>query len=912
MKMDELIPLLTGRGLTEAKTVAELFKEPESPSTAADASRVLPRAFLLGDDAQPLRVRIFEQFDLHADGIIKDCEVGAIGLLQVVPAPDAAETGSARQSRFREWFRRCIDEAAYLRHLLVEDTREDGGGTRRQPYTVELVFIEREKNDPALSFAAGELRTLMYETTFLHAIGVNIWRCPLEDPASLRRALAWLLEETRSWLRQSGPGQAPLIRMKALSVEHFRLAGRRELPLDSGQTLHVVHGHNGSGKSSLVEALELAVTGKVERIEERRREQNATNTYRTILTNRHLASTAAATVTLTCEPPLAQETRHVSDDGIGAPLCPQMRAAAFRIDQRLADRLAAGTSADRARLFLEAFFPEKDAELEKWRRAHSRFETALAQLPVPVRVAIAPGDKPDVALAEQQLAWIAGDEIPWPKVREHIALKDEHLESIEPLLTKKLLGQIRATATLGWESAKSAAEEIDAALDRHRAKAGEQRQTLQHAAAILEALGPVAITPRAASDRDLADLMNDWLELIAITDLVEKEHAVLAAIEAALALGHHFSPDRTPCLAEWKKAPPAAKHAALLAELRKKLADARALIGSAQTPSTGPRTATATAAEAPSFQFEALNEAAHLGVFGEELKQSHPLLGHAVRTAFDRREVVEVQAEGRTVLRVGEPSWGVRLLTRVQRVIEGLNALSPSPEISGAAAPPATGLATLLPALRETQAAAVQLRQTDQTVTAAFMKLVGDGGPFSCAMNEVMALLTPARWAYEDIVAHADFVAAQQSLEFSTADKVPVRLRLNTAELNTFALGFFLLCARRVDANPLRLVVLDDPLQNMDEFTVTTVSRGICRLLRLWVELDCSTPATPWQVLLVLHGEGDMERVRQEAPCGAYFLPWLSPNQSGDAASEPLVAETSWIGSKVQSLEADVRDLRSK
>jgi len=102
---------------------------------------------------------------------------------------------------------------------------------------------------------------------------------------------------------------------------------------------------------------------------------------------------------------------------------------------------------------------------------------------------------------------------------------------------------------------------------------------------------------------------------------------------------------------------------------------------------------------------------------------------------------------------------------------------------------------------------------------------------------EALALLTPARWAYEDIVTRAEFASGDTSLELQTPDEVPVRLRLNTAELNTFAITLFLLCARRIE-NVFHMIVLDDPLQNMDELTVTTVARGLGRLLRLWQRFE--------------------------------------------------------------------------
>jgi len=134
-------------------------------------------------------------------------------------------------------------------------------------------------------------------------------------------------------------------------------------------------------------------------------------------------------------------------------------------------------------------------------------------------------------------------------------------------------------------------------------------------------------------------------------------------------------------------------------------------------------------------------------------------------------------------------------------------------------------------------------------------------------------------------------------------------LRLNTAELNTFALAFFLLSARRVVSNPLRLLVLDDPLQNMDESTVTAVARGLAKLLRLWKILDRAENSMPWQVMLLLHSEEDVERIRQEAPCAVYSLPWLSPaeRQVPVHACEAIARENSWLRNDLQRIDMLVR-----
>jgi hypothetical protein len=73
-------------------------------------------------------------------------------------------------------------------------------------------------------------------------------------------------------------------------------------------------------------------------------------------------------------------------------------------------------------------------------------------------------------------------------------------------------------------------------------------------------------------------------------------------------------------------------------------------------------------------------------------------------------------------------------------------------------------------------------------------------------------------------------------------------------------------------------MVLDDPLQNMDELTVTTLARGIAKVSRLWSDR--------WKLLLFFHGQEDRERFRREVPLATYLLPWFSLGE--EAPGQPI------------------------
>jgi hypothetical protein len=58
----------------------------------------------------------------------------------------------------------------------------------------------------------------------------------------------------------------------------------------------------------------------------------------------------------------------------------------------------------------------------------------------------------------------------------------------------------------------------------------------------------------------------------------------------------------------------------------------------------------------------------------------------------------------------------------------------------------------------------------------------------------------------------------------------------------------------------------------------------------------------PWRVMLLLHSEEDVERIRQETPCAVYSLPWLNPAERQVAApvGEAIKLENSWLRNHLQ------------
>jgi hypothetical protein len=146
------------------------------------------------------------------------------------------------------------------------------------------------------------------------------------------------------------------------------------------------------------------------------------------------------------------------------------------------------------------------------------------------------------------------------------------------------------------------------------------------------------------------------------------------------------------------------------------------------------------------------------------------------------------------------------------------------------------------------------------------------------AFNELLALMTPARWTYRDIQLGVQISTGDASVKLTTHEGARADLLFNTAELNAWTLTLFLLLAPRLP-NPLYLLVLDDPMQNMDELTVIAVARALSRLTRIY-------PAG-WQILALFHREDAIARVLDETQAIVYELPWMQPTTS--STDEPIL-----------------------
>jgi len=723
------------------------------------------------------RLLVAHHFDITPVALIQDPALGTLGIVELVLATEPGQVAAQ--------VRRHVDVATYMRHLLLRDrTRGE-----RLAHTVELVLLAADENDAdrlVLAEIGNALRALVRGTDSLYHIGIGLlaWNggaAPFQG--QLRRALPWLLRATQQWFT-SPRSQPPAVttpaacgqRLQSLQLQHYRLPGERRLKLETA-LVHLIHGANGSGKSSLVEALELVASGRVERLE-RAGEKN----YERVIRSRGQADPARIALSFDRDGQATTEVWQVTAGGLDKPAAGSAQASSFRLDQPLMERLISQFPHERANTFLQAFFPETAASFEAYLAASQARDEARAALAGVV----------DFLLAARSAL--------------------EHLK--------------------GWRG------------------------------------GTVTATRKT-----FPALLAAWIEITVLRDLAQREREVRATLRAARAAGwqalHLKRHDAatvvelaggSPTLFEQREQPWAEEVEAL----QKELASFRPVSRSEQLRAE----TTLTVAEEQSRALNAVSR----WLFAETVLQSHGDFGDKLT-----RVIAAGEAPTYGPLVIGAEDWATPVLNGLETMLKACSALAGE---QPAVAWPGQGTCVEYETAARRQQA---LLNAGAEVSAGFLdKLRADEGASSeydgsliAAVNELLALFTPARWGYDDIQLPPQLADGRLGLRMelgANEQAVRAELHLNTAELNAFTVALFLLCTGRV-AKPFGLIVLDDPLQNMDELTCTALARGVAKLVRLWRDSGRHD-----EILLLFHGAEDLERFQRELPAAVYRLPWLSPS----------------------------------
>lgn len=937
--------------------IVESFQAVDTSASSQRGGRKRLVATLAASETAPLQMTLAGEVEVHAHGVVLDEVLGTLGLLIVCNSSGKESKGDSHGQVGQ--VEQAIHDALHLRQVLVQQTRRPVGGPRRTAYNVEIVFVVDQPlqsgNDgiKPLEEITERLREIMAETSFLHAIGVNVLSMsPMKKAdeaipeSDMRRAFPWLLRDVRKWFRHSEQVEPaagfPALQLESLTLRDFRVAGQRKWQTNSAdndarlrgskraEALHLIHGQNGSGKSSLTEAIELALTDKLDRLEDVPGKQSD---YVSILTNRERRaadpevvaeivlsvreavvesenpeagrqpnSRSAQSFDLTCrvaEKGEEQNGERLGDDRLWKRLCGTehsrfRNAASFRLDQVFSDLLVRSSSARRAELFLEAFFPGRADQIERARVALAEFDAAWSVLPKQARDRFRTGrhnPSPQGAAEIVDEVFAQANAVPTIVAMAGFDVKPASIAtSLTMFLDEHWPADLRRLVSGGKKSKidnlPTSLKKLDAAFEATKNAAEQTLDDLHAALPLLETLNRWDARSGSTDGtiKKFASRLNDWLTHHADHDLAEKGRQL---VHTRLLLGKQ----------EELEASVVAQQISEMDDDAESLATRlNALTGSAQRLNrlreeshravldfkvAGDASASDNA-ERPHLDREALASLDRL-IHVDDSEPISTTVKNCVENQSLHEFVLTLPGGKKSTVQIGRPGG---LSAAVQAAKSQQAELQNLAQRLGARNVSFIEMANALGRLKSTaEACAAVDTEVINRLEASL------SGPLASALNEFVALLTPARWAYRDVVPETGFGKKTNQLDFVVSNEtsadpageesasengVPMWLLFNTAELNTFVLSLFLLCGPKQN-NPLRLLILDDPFQNMDELTITTVARGIGRLLRLWNHEGSRLGF--WNLLILVHGEDTMNRIREEISCSASYLPWLQPKE---------------------------------
>ncbi len=866
-------------------------------------------------------IRIQEHHDITPALFVYDPFLGTIGLVEVLPEDalcdsqveqnsraDASSTKTeARPPRVTESIREFIDRAAYFRQLCLLQAER----TETQAHSIELVIVfQRTHPLETKTDAATVLHALSSETGYMRSIGVNLLD---EDPdggfSQLRQTFPWLLTATRKWFgsaRMKRDASSSENLPWSIALRNYRIAGGRRYKMVPGR-FHLMHGSNGSGKSSLSEALELLLTRSIERLERKektryfsfvRHRPSSTSPAvpapstpaKAVLRMSTAQSPIRARVSICPPVPGVEEERRHRWNPLPAALLPM--AASFRLDQRLMDFIIQASDGERAALFLKAYFPADQPALKAESDALVAADAAFNSLPQSIRDATAAAKVERAAYLRESLAWIGSGSAWQPRVAG-----GGMLQMVAPCLPVTpeqltLLGVVQSpirerldrwrTAPATIVHLEEELQKLDQELSAVRPLAPGIRHNLEVALPILRQFNAWRAVRQIAKEGTLRDAVDKWIELQALADLVAKYHDVAATLDHARALGWkpqpehesifdgvHEDADRLQSLRQWKE------------DLAKARDDARTAVRAftqrEQTPSAGAG-AVPTGVAAVPLQFIG-DQLACLNQVGEWLPSTAggpgtTPLGQILTSATRENSV---HTRGRST--IGIPGGLETAIADAEQLLDACRTLEAS----------TVGAADVYRACASALNAFKVVEEQERAAMVTFFRKLqqkdAEGLALIDALNELLSLFKPAPWAYAGLTLEAlkrsGDAPERLALRRAPGDESEAELLLNTAEMNTFTLALFFLCAPGLD-NPLKLLVLDDPLQNMDEMTVSSLARGLGKVMRIYPD--------GWRILALFHGEEDVYRLRDEIRTSVYRLPWVSPATAPAAATTTVEA----------------------
>jgi hypothetical protein len=788
-------------------------------------------------------------YEPKADILVNDCLFNTLGMIYVYGEDGIKGNLIGSCSDF---LKICIDQAGYMRHLFLENAavknQVNSNNNKIQARCVELVIV---CSGTLKEEFGNTLRDIAQKTDYLYSIGVNL--LTFSKPGrkgiprskhkgeyfkekNLERAFSWLLQKTRKWYaKESSPSNnnAPL---REVTLNNYRLPGKRFLNLDPKTNVHLVHGHNGSGKSERL--------GDI-------------SNYDEVIKNIH--SSEPAYVVLRFEGNDEREF-HIEKGGISNPLNKDLKATSFRLDQAVMERLTRAGNGERANVFINAFFPKDREVVEKYNAARKEAGKYFEKLPHNLQDSIKNKKMNREDAVIDTLAVLENDKIEKPielieaclpisfELLRQLTLLSPGLSNILDSLTSGLINEKVLTPI--DRSLKEINDDIEAILT-----------SLHEALDLLKQLNKWKVSPQYSTD--FKTTLDKWLEMAALTDLAGKYYTVVKSLNEAFNKKWSMDEDSKQIFDQNLFA----VKDEIIKEKLEMFASERDQLRTLLEPTDIHDIQTIKEGVAVSFQPKfGPSEMLRLDQLGRWL--SYHGLGKAIEEALSKNKISKFDES----LTVGVQNWAAGLIEKTEKLIGVCQQIKNNGKFEESCVDRFRYLLNTLRVYKD-------LKQMGKKIHSTFLKLLekDEEGNLIEVLNELMDLFTPARWAYENIfIRHEYSDKKEHKLHFEISEskkgqgeKARADFRLNTAELNVFALSLFILCAVR-NSNPLSLLIFDDPLQNMDEITVTTLARGINKLIKLF-------PGN-WQIVMLFHGEEELERFCQEIPAAVYSLPWLSPS----------------------------------
>ncbi len=784
---------------------------------------------------------------------------------------------------------------------------------RKLAAQVELVLVVDSAAAESKTAVRKALTAVARRTTYLRLIGLSIlWKDFTAD--DLPRAFPWLLSATKRWFegkefKHSGDCWRSATGEVILELKDYRTEGIRRLALHGECGLQLVHGHNGSGKSSIAEALELLLTDRVQRLDDGGQQQYFFSVkYRSQgvndadLPGRGCASAslkqAGRNITLVeVEPDKMRREGKIPDSAL--------RTNSFKIDQVFMDKLVRSEAADRLALFLNAFSPAERDLVPTMNRLSLNLRNGLSALPEHIRPAISEDRPQQVKWILEQFGSLRSSEAANPLKEALLPIPSSIMRLLSVLHPSFETAFSALTRAGELQALKNALAAFDESLGPLASAVRDALVPLRTSLRVLEEFQSWRAGKRGARGASLQADLDRWLELQAMLDLVRKRLEVEKTVRAAIE-NQWVVPSRDADLLRVDASNTfPGRLSARVDELGLETREAHDRVLAWSQPGTSEAGPSPSPVRSRLFDSEvsALDQAGKWLQWRQTSKSTIPLGEVFQRALVEGQE----QSWGSSTTVIGRPGGLDQLIQEAQDLIAACDTFEKATVTQ--ASDTFQNISQMLDHAEQLQKITADLPNT------FFQRLLQDDGQILkdlvAAFNELLALMTSARWQYRDIdlipmnrpKETPDDGSAPGSIEYKTREGARADLLFNTAELNSSALALFLLLAPRLP-NPLRLLILDDPLQNMDELTVITVARAIGKLLRK----DGVYPAG-WSVLAFFHGEENVERLREETHSVVYQLPWLHSSGGGADDTIRAVDELSMWPSEVQILDKDLLEI---